>query len=86
MNICKSLSDIVTSECVFVNEPMKNHTSFKIGGPAECLIKISNIEDLKAVLNVVEKNNGIPVLSVFWDSSHRYESISYLVCLKIRPF
>lgn len=41
-------------------EPMKKYTTFKIGGPAECLIKIDNLDELKEVLKVVAQNN-IPI-------------------------
>lgn len=39
------------------NEPMNKYTSFKIGGPAECLIKIDNEDDLKEILEFVKKEN-----------------------------
>ena len=35
---------------ILLNEPMKNHTSFKIGGPADILIMPSTIDDVKKVL------------------------------------
>lgn len=41
-------------------EEMKKHTSFKVGGPAECLITIQTIEQLKQILKVA-KENKIPV-------------------------
>ena len=37
------------------NEPMKNHTSFKIGGPADILCEPESIEELKAVLDATKK-------------------------------
>lgn len=45
---------------IFFEEPMSKHTSFKIGGPAECLIKIENVEELKEALSF-SKENKIPV-------------------------
>ena len=45
----------ISQENITYNEPMKNHTTFKIGGPAECFIKIKNIEDLKTVLKIADK-------------------------------
>ena len=45
---------------IFFNEPMKNHTTFKIGGPADCLIKIETKQELKEVLQFSKQNN-IPV-------------------------
>lgn len=35
------------------NEPMSKHTSFKIGGLAECYIKITNSDELKEVIKTV---------------------------------
>ena len=42
---------------ILYNEPMKKYTSFKIGGPAECLIKIQSVEELKNVLKIANENN-----------------------------
>ena len=47
-------------EKILYDEPMKNHTTFKIGGPAECLIKIENKETLKQILKLASKNK-IPI-------------------------
>lgn len=47
----------ISQEKIYYNEPMKKYTTFKIGGVAECLIKIDKIEDLKEILNVATKNN-----------------------------
>ena len=51
----KSLS--IDKEKILFDEPMKEHTSFKIGGPAECFIKIDKIEDLKEILNFANKEH-----------------------------
>lgn len=40
----------IDKENIFYNEPMKKHTSFKVGGPAECLINIKNLEDLQEII------------------------------------
>lgn len=45
---------------ILYNEEMKKYTTFKIGGKAECLIKIDNIKDLKSILRFVNEN-GIPL-------------------------
>lgn len=50
----------IAKEKILYNEPMNKHTTFKIGGPAECLIKIDNIEDLKEIINLSNKNK-IPI-------------------------
>lgn len=47
-------------EKIIYNEPMEKHTTFKIGGPAECLMKIENKETLKQILKLA-KENQIPI-------------------------
>lgn len=41
------------------NEPLKNHTSFKIGGPADELCSVNTTEDIKKLIKYA-KDNGIP--------------------------
>lgn len=41
---------------ILYNERMSKHTTFKVGGPAEVFIKIDNIDDLKEILEFVNKN------------------------------
>ena len=36
---------------------MKNHTSFRIGGPADIFIKVENIQELLYAINIINKNN-----------------------------
>ena len=56
MNI-KEIEKIIPKDKIYINEPMKKHTSFKIGGPAECLIKIQNKEELKGILKLVQEQD-----------------------------
>lgn len=46
----------IEKENIILNELMNKYTTFKIGGPAECLIKIQSIKDLKEVIQFAEKN------------------------------
>ncbi|MBU5669842.1 UDP-N-acetylmuramate dehydrogenase [Peptoniphilus sp. MSJ-1] len=41
----------------YYDEPMKNHTSFNVGGPAELLIKPKDEESLIEILKVIKENN-----------------------------
>lgn len=43
-------------EKVKKNEPLANHTTMKIGGPADLFIEPSSVEHLKTVMNVIEKH------------------------------
>ena len=61
--------DIIKNECkkqgidsiIKYDEPLKNHTSLRIGGPADVFCSPGNIEDLKKVVSISKKYN-IP----FW--------------------
>ncbi|MBR3254850.1 MAG: UDP-N-acetylmuramate dehydrogenase [Clostridia bacterium] len=50
----------LTTSKIYFDEPMKNHTTFKIGGLADCLIKVNNIEDL-IIISQFTKQNEIPL-------------------------
>ena len=53
----KEIEQIISKEKIYPNEPMSKYTSFKIGGPAECLIKIQTAEELKEILEFASKQN-----------------------------
>jgi len=56
MNI-NEIEKFISKDKIYINEPMSKHTSFKIGGPAECLIKIETQEELKAILKFSQEQN-----------------------------
>lgn len=41
---------------VLFNEPMKNHTTFEIGGPCDVLIEPTNIEQIRNTLKTIQEN------------------------------
>ncbi|MBQ1978001.1 MAG: hypothetical protein II225_04555, partial [Ruminococcus sp.] len=43
------------------DSPMKEHTSFKIGGPADYYITVNNIEELKGVITLC-KSAEVPYM------------------------
>lgn len=43
------------------NEPLKNHTSFKVGGPADRLVTVYNSSQLKELLGAVRRA-GLPMM------------------------
>lgn len=60
MDIQKTYNDLlenVVNSNIYMNEPMSNHTSFRIGGKADIFIKIQTIEDLKFVIKYCKENN-----------------------------
>ena len=54
------LASKIPNENILKNEPMKKHTSFKIGGNAEMFIKAKDIKEIKEVLQIA-KDNNIPL-------------------------
>ena len=56
MNLFNELIKEIPKEQILQNEPMKKHSTFKIGGPAECFVKVKTIEELKYILKIVNEN------------------------------
>ena len=44
--VIEALKEIVPAERILFQEPMKLHTTFRIGGPADCLIYLENEDQL----------------------------------------
>ncbi|CFX44601.1 UDP-N-acetylenolpyruvoylglucosamine reductase [Syntrophomonas zehnderi OL-4] len=44
------LRGLLAEEIVLLDEPMKNHTTFKIGGPADMLVCPRHIEEIKIIM------------------------------------
>ncbi|AEV67806.1 UDP-N-acetylmuramate dehydrogenase [Acetivibrio clariflavus] len=53
----KLLGNIAGEENVKVDEPMRNHTSFKIGGPADFLVTPCSVQSLCEVIKLCKKEN-----------------------------
>lgn len=51
--ILQKIKRIVPQENIAVSEPMAGHTTFKIGGPADCLIQITETEQLCELLRLL---------------------------------
>lgn len=56
MNFDNTLEKILNKEQILKNEPMKKHTSFRIGGETDYLLIIKTQEELKQVLEVCKNN------------------------------
>lgn len=55
-NIIKKLQAIMAVENIKENEPMKNHTSFKVGGPADLFLMPQSRAELQAVLEICKES------------------------------
>ena len=54
------LKEKIDAKDILQNEPMSKHTTFKIGGNADLLIKAHDVEQIKFVLSIARDNN-IPI-------------------------
>ena len=55
-NIMKELLEANIGK-VLENEPLANHTTMKIGGPADILVEPSSIENLQLLMKLIKKHN-----------------------------
>lgn len=51
------LTKEISEENIFIDEPMKTHTSFKIGGVADIFIKVKSVQELQYIIEVAKKEN-----------------------------
>ena len=76
-SIFEKLKSITNEENIFCNEPMKKHTTFRVGGPAEFLVTPTSKEELMEILkldipktiigngsNLIVKDGGIKGLVI----------------------
>lgn len=54
--LCQLLTKEIPSEHIYINEPMKRHTSFKVGGNADILVKVKNMNELMYTIKIAKKN------------------------------
>lgn len=55
--IAQILLEQIPESMIKIDEPMKNHTSFKIGGPTDIHVAPSTVEQLKFALKVCKDHN-----------------------------
>ena len=58
MNKYIGLEKILDQSRIRYNEPMKKHTTVKVGGPCDCLVFPENIDEIKNIISYA-KENGI---------------------------
>lgn len=57
MDKYKGLEEILSKDSIKYNEPMKKHTTMKVGGLCDCMVEPSSIEEIQKVLEYVKENN-----------------------------
>ena len=50
----------IESKRVLLNELMKNHTTFRVGGPADIFVKVGTLEELEYILQIAKEQN-VPI-------------------------
>ncbi|HIS26927.1 MAG TPA: UDP-N-acetylmuramate dehydrogenase [Candidatus Pullilachnospira intestinigallinarum] len=53
--IIAQLREIVSEEHVLIQEPMKNHTTFRIGGPAACFVRPQDAGQVERILHICRR-------------------------------
>lgn len=56
-NLIKQIEKIVGNENVKIDEPMKRHTSFKVGGPADLMVCPRTYSAVKDLIELLKKEN-----------------------------
>lgn len=63
LDFAEKLKDIIGADRVMQDEPMKNHTYFRLGGPADIMVSPGTVEELKQVLQLA-KQEAIPTFVI----------------------
>ncbi|MBU3142523.1 UDP-N-acetylmuramate dehydrogenase [Clostridium sp. CF012] len=58
VELFKNLYEVIDRANIMIDEPMKNHTYFKVGGPADILVTPDDISEIQAVIKIC-KENGV---------------------------
>ena len=54
-NFIETLYQVINKEKVWLNEPMKKHTTFRVGGPADYFVVPESAEETAAVIQLCKK-------------------------------
>lgn len=57
VNLYKELCEIAGEDCVKQNEPMKKHTTFRMGGDADIFVEPDNVEAVQNVIKLCKEKN-----------------------------
>jgi len=57
IKLYNELIKIIPKDAVLLDEPMKNHTSIKIGGLADIMVMPGSVEDIQSVIEICKKSD-----------------------------
>jgi UDP-N-acetylmuramate dehydrogenase len=56
VELIRHLYEVIDRTNVLIDEPMKNHTSFKVGGPADILVTPEDTLEVQAIIKICKEN------------------------------
>lgn len=56
LDLIKHLDKVTDKANIKLDEPMKNHTSFKVGGPADVLVTPEDVPEVQAIIKICRAN------------------------------
>ena len=56
-NFYNELLNIIDKERVYLDEPMKKHITFRVGGPADYFVTPNTVEEVKGIIALCKKEN-----------------------------
>lgn len=60
IEVCNELTKVISPTRIYMNEPMKKYTSFKVGGNADLLIKVKDVKELMHAIKIAD-NYYLPI-------------------------
>ena len=78
--VIEALKEIVPADKVLLQEPMKLHTTFRIGGPADCLVYLENEEQLCKIqkyLRLVDVPYTVIGNGICWSATRDMQELSW---------
>lgn len=58
-NLSDLFQEIMESQRILAQEPMSRHTTFRIGGPADCFLQPRDVQEVQGIVDICSRN-GIP--------------------------
>lgn len=56
VELTRRLYEVIDRTNIFIDEPMKNHTSFKVGGAADILVTPENMLEVQSIIKICKEN------------------------------
>ncbi|MGV8982648.1 UDP-N-acetylmuramate dehydrogenase [Clostridium sp.] len=56
VELFKQLYEAIDKANIVIDEPMKNHTYFKVGGPVDIMVNPENISEVQAIIKICKEN------------------------------